>query len=226
MRSARPVRRGRGRIGGGRRSRSRPGKSGRGREGARRSKRYAGSGPGRIEGACGHKRYAGSGIGRIAGEHGSTREGLNFQNQSAHLAAQCAPHRLDYDSLVKELVGKAVPGVVARVRLCSCTRHGNDGMDKPEQKSVKNPSAACASEIEHWSTTHDATSLAIWSLLQTQLASVLQVKQKGGGIGLLSTCPARKEWWALTASNQSLSHPSSNSLERREELAFATRHSE
>lgn len=137
--SARPLRSGRGRTGGGRRSRStrRPGKSGRGREGlgARRSKRYAGSGLGRIEGARRPERYTGSGLGRIAGDPSSTRDRFNFQvpNQSAHLAAQCAPHRLDNNSLEKESEGKAVPGVVAKVRTISCPRHSTRGWTNPSR---------------------------------------------------------------------------------------------
>jgi len=98
-------------------------------------------------------------------------------------------------------------------------------MDKPEQKLVKNPSAACTSEIEHWPTTHDATALAIALLLQTQLASVLQMRKKGG-LSSSKYVSREKTERVLTASNQSLSHPPSNTLECREELPLATRHSE
>ena len=51
--------------------------------------------------------------------------------------------------------------------------------DKPEQKLSKYVAAACASATEHWSTTHVATASAIAWLLQTQLASVLQMRERG-----------------------------------------------
>ena len=51
-----------------------------------------------------------------------------------------------------------------------------EAIDKPEQRSLKYACAVCKSASEHVSTMHAATELTIVSLVQTQLASVLQTR--------------------------------------------------
>jgi len=77
-------------------------------------------------------------------------------------------------------VGSILPGaaVLSIVEVSTPERDTDVGEVVPEQKSLKYASAAWASVSVHWFTRHDATELAIASLGQTQLGSVLKKKRR------------------------------------------------